>query len=253
LRNQVPVLKNAVVEKQSENEKLKEEVQSKETSLRKLRSENESLAFRNDQLLKRIEALQQTLDDTNAAFNSAKNKKKHKEANLRLFGESSRLQPSTSDTQTVLEQELERKLLENGELHSKLFDLERQNESIVADLTQRISALEQENVRLKSSIVHENTRETMARTSRHTHKSSDQQSDYYSDENPKEHLDAQIFEMPQEIITPQDEAKLYANGLLTSTKNVIDSFVNLFTLFEQRCNIYPCDITLETLPSSIVK
>lgn len=42
------------------------------------------------------------------------------------------------------------------------------------------------------------------------HKSSDQQSDYYSDENPKEHLDNRLVGIPQsEGITPQDEAKLY--------------------------------------------
>jgi hypothetical protein len=54
---------------------------------------------------------------------------KHKEANLRLVAESSRHQhqaltaagsPSASDPRTVLEEELERKILENGELHSKV-------------------------------------------------------------------------------------------------------------------------------------
>lgn len=47
------------------------------------------------------------------------------------------------------------------------------------------------------------------------HKSSDQQSDYYSDENPKEHLDGQLTEVHQpEGISPRDEAKLYGKLLL---------------------------------------
>ena len=53
--------------------------------------------------------------------------KNHKAANLRLVAESSQMQsqalgggPSASDTQAVLEEELERKIMENGELHSKV-------------------------------------------------------------------------------------------------------------------------------------
>ncbi|KAI1723853.1 putative coiled-coil domain-containing protein domain-containing protein [Ditylenchus destructor] len=157
IRNQVSVLKTALLEEQGRTSETQAELATKDTKLRKLTSENESLVFRNEQLLKRVESLQSTLDSNNAAFASAKNKKKHKDANLRLFGESSRQQSLVGSAQPpvdpmlILEQELERKLVENGELHSKLFDIEKQHDAVVGKLVQRIDQLELENEKLQKA------------------------------------------------------------------------------------------------------
>jgi hypothetical protein len=49
---------------------------------------------------------------------------------------------------SVIEQELGRKIEENGMLHSKIFDLEHENEVTLKTLTLRIDELVQENGRL---------------------------------------------------------------------------------------------------------
>uniref|UniRef100_A0A915D789 Protein phosphatase 1 regulatory subunit 21 n=1 Tax=Ditylenchus dipsaci TaxID=166011 RepID=A0A915D789_9BILA len=154
IRNQVSVLKTALLEEQARNQETQSEIVARDTKLRKLASEHESLVFRNEQLVKRVETLQNTLDSNNAAFTLAKNKKKHKEANLRLFGETSRQQIAGgqhAEPILVMEQELERKLIENGELHSKIFDIEKQHDSVVNKLVQKIDQLELENINLKKS------------------------------------------------------------------------------------------------------
>lgn len=75
LRNQVQVLKNALLEEKAKTTKLDEDLATKDMKLRKLNAENESLSFRNEQLIKRVETLQNTITANNAAFTNAKNKK----------------------------------------------------------------------------------------------------------------------------------------------------------------------------------
>lgn len=153
LRNQVSTLKTALLDEQAKNEDQQSILNKREQKLRKLTSENESLLFRNEQLVKRVEALQASLDDTNATFLLAKNKKKHKEANLRIFGETSRQRVfNNSDPAQVMEQELERKLSENSELHSKIFDLEKQHEATINALKQRLQNVEENNSCLKKIV-----------------------------------------------------------------------------------------------------
>lgn len=73
---------------------------------------------------------------------------------MRLFGESSRQQLNPfsasfpTDPQLVMEQELERKLIENVQLHTKLFELEKEQENVVGGLLARIEQLERENSEL---------------------------------------------------------------------------------------------------------
>lgn len=63
------------MDEQAKNEDQQSVLNLRDQKLRKLTSENESLLFRNEQLVKRVEALQAALDDTNATFLLAKNKK----------------------------------------------------------------------------------------------------------------------------------------------------------------------------------
>ncbi|KAL3081878.1 hypothetical protein niasHT_037056 [Heterodera trifolii] len=157
VRNQVAVLKSALVEEQSKRADLGKEMAQRETKLFKLEGERDSLLFRNEQLLKRVEGLQESMDAQQATFGMAKGKKKHREANLRLVAESSRIHRQTlggpsSDPLSVLEGELERKINENSELHSKLFDVERRFDETVTAFTRRIDELEKENDALKIAV-----------------------------------------------------------------------------------------------------
>uniref|UniRef100_A0A914HJN6 PHD-type domain-containing protein n=1 Tax=Globodera rostochiensis TaxID=31243 RepID=A0A914HJN6_GLORO len=157
VRNQVSVLKTALLAEQSKSADLGKELALKETGLFRLENERDSLLFRNDQLLKRVESLQEGMDAQQATFGMAKGKKKHKEANLRLVAESSRMHQqalsgaTASDPLSVLEGELERKIAENGELHSKLFDVERRFDDTVTAYIRRIDDLEKENEALKDA------------------------------------------------------------------------------------------------------
>ncbi|KAH7730316.1 Protein F33E11.3 [Aphelenchoides avenae] len=242
VRNQVPILKNALTEEQAQKEKLQSELQATDTALRKLRNENESLVFRNDQLAKRVEALQSTLDSNNAMF-TGKNKKKHKEANLRLFGESARFASTSSasgnDNQVLLEQELDRKLTENGELHSKLFEMERQHENLLREFTDRLKEIEMENDLLRQQI------RTLSKPSQ---TSPSANSDYSSADNTQS--DA-VPATQKEVQYNAEDARLYASALVGTVRNFLDGFTNFLTLLEQRSTMYPYDASMEPVPSSI--
>lgn len=73
-RSQVSVLKAAVIEEKETSGRLRNELQAKEVDVRKFIDENEGLLFRNSQLLKRVEALQTTLDEVHR-LHAAKGKK----------------------------------------------------------------------------------------------------------------------------------------------------------------------------------
>ncbi|KAL7073197.1 hypothetical protein ACQ4LE_007072 [Meloidogyne hapla] len=158
VRNQVSVLKAALLEEQAKTTDLQRQVTAGDTKLRKVESERDSLAFRNDQLVKRVESLQESLEAQLSIFEPTKGKKKHKEANLRLVAENTRMHQhqtlggtSTSDPNVIMEEELERKILENSVLHSKLFDVERRSTETTNELLQRIDSLQKENAALRSA------------------------------------------------------------------------------------------------------
>ena len=62
VRAQLGVLKKAVLEEQSKNVSISEEMKVKEQMIRKSEAEMDSLNFRNQQLTRRVEILQEELD-----------------------------------------------------------------------------------------------------------------------------------------------------------------------------------------------
>jgi len=70
LRSQVTVLKKAVIEEQQKNEVLKSSLTVQDQSVRKLEQELDSVKFRNRQLEKRIEILQQSPDNVTKSSSS---------------------------------------------------------------------------------------------------------------------------------------------------------------------------------------
>uniref|UniRef100_A0A7E4UM11 Protein phosphatase 1 regulatory subunit 21 n=1 Tax=Panagrellus redivivus TaxID=6233 RepID=A0A7E4UM11_PANRE len=227
LRGQIPHLQDTINQEQEKNQSYKDTADALTEELRKCRAENESLNFRNSQLLCRIETLQSSLDSTTAAFAEAKAKKKHKEANLRIFG-AAQLSPSTSAgipradaDRLVLEQELERKLAENAELHSRLFDLEKQHETVVMEFTGIVQNLESDNESLRKQMF-----ELRAG------------GDARFDEDGLDEA-------------PSGDRREAVRSLLKEAQKAADSFGEFFEAIDSRSAIYPCDATLESVPEEI--
>ena len=220
-------------EERSKNIILEEEVQRKNDAIRKLKSDNESLSFRNEQMSKRVENLQSNLDATTATFAQAKAKKKHKEANLRLFG-SPAMEPSTSDvpissSQLVLEQELERKLAENAHLHTQLYDMEKQHETVVMEFSTIVKKLEAENELMKKKLIEKTIK-------------GDQE------EDEDEELKNIIKNGTEEKDESMRELLL---KLLENCQKGLESLNQIFSQVDVRSTIYPCDATLESVPEGI--
>jgi protein phosphatase 1 regulatory subunit 21 len=104
VRSQATVLKKAVLDEQARNNELKDVVKKHEQKIRKHDQEMESVTFRNEQLTKRISVLQQELQ-VNSHVKKGKNKSTE---NI--------LQSDTS----VLDEELQKKILENAQLVSSV-------------------------------------------------------------------------------------------------------------------------------------
>ncbi|XP_061084164.1 protein phosphatase 1 regulatory subunit 21 isoform X3 [Conger conger] len=131
LRAQNQVLKKAVVDEQASSTSLKDQLKQRDQSLRKVEQEMDSLSFRNQQLAKRVELLQEEL-----ATSEAKGKKsKHR-------GDS----PSQQglQTQIVFDEDLQKKIQENERLHIQFFEADEQHRRQEAQLQTRLGELERD-------------------------------------------------------------------------------------------------------------
>lgn len=98
------MLKKAVIDEQARSRELKESLKEHEQRLRKSNQEMESLTFRNQQLTKRISVLQDEL--------MVKNNTK------RVRGKSVDSNPATPSNVTLLDEELQKKIMDNAQLIS---------------------------------------------------------------------------------------------------------------------------------------
>uniref|UniRef100_A0A8C2X281 Protein phosphatase 1 regulatory subunit 21 n=1 Tax=Cyclopterus lumpus TaxID=8103 RepID=A0A8C2X281_CYCLU len=131
LRAQNQVLKKAVVDEQANSASFKEQLKLRDQSLRKQEQEMDSLSFRNQQLAKRVELLQEEL-----AVSDAKGKK----------GKSKADSPSQHglETQSVFDEDLQKKIEENERLHIQFYDADEQHRKQEAELTTRLQELEKD-------------------------------------------------------------------------------------------------------------
>ncbi|XP_054678941.1 protein phosphatase 1 regulatory subunit 21 isoform X2 [Grus americana] len=129
LRAQNQVLKKGVVDEQANSASLKEQLKMKDQSLRKLQQEMDSLTFRNQQLAKRVELLQDEL-----ALSEARGKKNKKSAES-----SSQL---SQEQKSVFSEDLQKKIEENERLHILFFEADEQHKRLEAELRTRLEVLE---------------------------------------------------------------------------------------------------------------
>lgn len=112
LRAQASVLKRAVLEEQNKNSVLRESLQVKEANLRKSLQEVDSLGFRNKQLERTVAALQQDLEGLKKV--NTKGQKSNKNATIN--------DTITSADTKLMQEELEKKIVENAQLMMQLED-----------------------------------------------------------------------------------------------------------------------------------
>lgn len=136
MRAQVIVLKKGVLEEQERNTVLTEQAHEKDTQLRKYESEMEGVLFRNQQLSRRVNILQEEID-----AHQTKSKSRWKSTNG-ATGDRER-----ADT-SVINEELVAKITENARLHSTLDNIEKQYETTILTLQARIQDLEREKAAL---------------------------------------------------------------------------------------------------------
>nr|XP_004660206.1 protein phosphatase 1 regulatory subunit 21 [Jaculus jaculus] len=131
LRAQNQVLKKGVVDEQANSAALKEQLKMKDQSLRKLQQEMDSLTFRNLQLAKRVELLQDEL-----ALSEPRGKKNKKSGEC-----SSQL---SQEQKSVFDEDLQKKIEENERLHIQFFEADEHHKHVEAELRSRLSTLETE-------------------------------------------------------------------------------------------------------------
>uniref|UniRef100_A0A4W6F117 Protein phosphatase 1 regulatory subunit 21 n=1 Tax=Lates calcarifer TaxID=8187 RepID=A0A4W6F117_LATCA len=131
LRAQNQVLKKAVVDEQANSASLKEQLKQRDQSLRKQEQEMDSLSFRNQQLAKRVELLQEEL-----AASEAKGKK----------GKTKGDSPSQHglQTQSVFDEDLQKKIEENERLHIQFYEADEKHRRQEAELRARLEELEKD-------------------------------------------------------------------------------------------------------------
>ncbi|XP_071754060.1 protein phosphatase 1 regulatory subunit 21 [Centroberyx gerrardi] len=131
LRAQNQVLKKGVVDEQASSASLKEQLKQRDQSLRKVEQEMDSLSFRNQQLAKRVELLQEELATSEAKGKKGKNK-----------GDS----PSQQglQTQSVFDEDLQKKIQENERLHIQFYEADEQHRRQEAQLRVRLEELERD-------------------------------------------------------------------------------------------------------------
>ncbi|XP_068580685.1 protein phosphatase 1 regulatory subunit 21 isoform X2 [Cebidichthys violaceus] len=121
LRAQNQVLKKAVVDEQANSASFKEQLKQRDQSLRKQEQEMDSLSFRNQQLAKRVELLQEEL------ASKADSPSQH-----------------GLETQSVFDEDLQKKIEENERLHIQFYEADEHHRKQEAELTTRLRELEKD-------------------------------------------------------------------------------------------------------------
>ncbi|KAI8087860.1 uncharacterized protein B0P05DRAFT_635091 [Gilbertella persicaria] len=139
LKAQHAVLKKAVIKEQASNVSLQGNVKEKEKELRKLQEQLDLLAFHNERLTKRIQAVQEN---------------EQKGSHFSLLGGS--IKKELEKSKQALEEaqkDLQTKIERNEELHSEKLELEEKTEQLrnqIHDLEKRVSELSDENANLQA-------------------------------------------------------------------------------------------------------
>lgn len=145
VRAQLTILKRAIIEEQSSKNHFAEALKEKETRGRKIEAEMDALTFRNIQLARRVEILQQESEQ--------KQQKTVKKATR------NEIVAASEDVNSVMGEELSLKIAENARLHAALDEVDKKYEAKISNLTSHISDLESQLKRLAQKDRAEDTKQ----------------------------------------------------------------------------------------------
>lgn len=266
LRAQNQVLKKAVVDEQTASCSLKDELKQKEQSLRKVEQEMDSLSFRNQQLTKRVELLQEEL----------------------LLSESKSKKSKVSlQTQSVFDEDLQKKIQENERLHIQFHEADEQFRRQEAQLRVRLDQLEKESEQHQAVVdalnrkytdaieklqndkalleVNAQTLEREAKDCRIRTEECQQQLRKYQSEvssqlkhsssviqekvpfNDTQLSDYNSLNVPLHNRRHQLKARDVAAQALGFVQSLVSALLNLHSYTEQRVHIYPLDSSIEAI------
>ncbi|TKR88621.1 hypothetical protein L596_012831 [Steinernema carpocapsae] len=252
LKSQVQVLKSAVIEEQNKNAKLQTEFHEKDSALRRLEDEFQQTVARNEALVKTIQQLQDSLDQSGYVQEKKKAKKKIEFKHSKTFDH-------TAIDNTLLEQELQRNLTENATLVSQIDELHRKHGNELHSATLRYEQAEEEKGKLQETIdlLKIRNEELMKQNDRLAVRQGKSPVNRIvsplgciaglnmADELIRAHLDQSFVELET------DELKSIVMDFLKRLKSIVTGWINLLTTLSNRSQLYPCDMSFEPLPASI--
>jgi len=150
IRAQMTVLKKGLVDEQEKGTSLSDQVHERDTQLRKQSSEMEAVLFRNQQLAKRINLLQEEAEAAASKKGKSRWKRDRSGSKERHSHQSNSL--GVDSAEQVINEELVSKITENAELKVKLNDIETQHTANTQALKLRIEDLEREKAQLNSGV-----------------------------------------------------------------------------------------------------
>ncbi|KAG8123088.1 putative KLRAQ motif-containing protein [Naja naja] len=260
LRAQNQVLKKGVMDEQANSAALKEQMKMKDQSLRKLQQEMDSLTFRNQQLAKRVELLQDEL-----ALTECKGKKNKKS------GDS--VSHLSQEQKNVFGEDLQKKIEENERLHiqlrSRLDVLEMetaQHQAVVDGLTRKymdtIEKLQNDKAKLeiKSQSLEKEAKDCRGRTEecqqqlQHLHRDLSSRLDeslhIISEKVPfNDTRSSQYNALNVPLHNRRRQLKLrdLAGQALAFIQELVTALLNFHTYTEQRIQIFPIDSATDTI------
>uniref|UniRef100_A0A915PN44 Protein phosphatase 1 regulatory subunit 21 n=1 Tax=Setaria digitata TaxID=48799 RepID=A0A915PN44_9BILA len=244
LKVQISTLKNAVIAEQTKNEKLTTDLHNSESALRKLENEKEGFEFRNSQLVKRVELLQNEID--RAKQQSVKKRGL-------LFQKNARAERSVELDYEVLQMELQKKVAENETLHKKISELENEYTETTSALNEQYRNLEIENGKLKEELKRIKV-DVAAGDSLNCNmgKQSSSRSSLGNlsviEAGAAKSQDLVLCSENALAVKEKETVQVLWLDALRMAKVLTAGFANLLQLFEQRSTIYPNDSNMEELP-----
>uniref|UniRef100_A0A669E9B0 Protein phosphatase 1 regulatory subunit 21 n=1 Tax=Oreochromis niloticus TaxID=8128 RepID=A0A669E9B0_ORENI len=254
LRAQNQVLKKAVVDEQANSASLKEQLKQRDQSLRKQEQEMDSLSFRNQQLAKRVELLQEELAASESKGDS----------------------PSQHglQTQSVFDEDLQKKIEENERLHIQFYEADEQHKKTEAELRERLEKLEKDaeqhqavvdglttkyaetierlqsdkarlEVRLNTSSISLCSQQQLRRCQSELNRQVKQSSSVIQEKVPFN--DTSEYLRSVNCAAFQLKARDVAGQAMSFIQDLVAALLNFHSYTEQRVHIYPLDSSIETI------
>uniref|UniRef100_A0A667WQL1 Protein phosphatase 1 regulatory subunit 21 n=1 Tax=Myripristis murdjan TaxID=586833 RepID=A0A667WQL1_9TELE len=255
-----------LVDEQASSASLKDQLKQRDQSLRKVEQEMDSLSFRNQQLAKRVELLQEEL-----AASEAKGKK----------GKTKGDSPSQQglQTQSVFDEDLQKKIQENERLHIQFYEADEQHRRQEAQLKARLDELEKDSeqhqavvdglttkymetierlqsdkarleVRVSSQKVHSVScslcsQQQLRRCQSELNRQVKQSSSVIQEKVPFNDTSEQLSAASVFSLWVQLKARDVAGQAVGFVQDLVAALLNFHSYTEQRVHIYPLDSSIE--------